>query len=358
MKKILLASIIAIMGLNASAQTEVGVYQPGVTENGITYFLPQTGLHLTITATRTTHIPGEYCRYAERYMRLNNVPQETYDTWTIESVEITPFGQADKTKAYSIKLKNKTSAPLVSLAPDGRLLAVNANAQPLPALSIPKVTDIKSDYPNPQDYKTEEILSAGSTAKMAELTANEIYDIRESRSMLTKGQADYMPKDGEQLKLMLTKLDVQEEALLMLFKGTEKQQRRVFTLDYVPSSAVSKGIIFRFSKYFGLVPSDDLSGEPVYISIADLHSLPSEAATADGGNKKKEVEDLRYIVPGNALVKIFNSTTTFSSQEIPMSQFGKVEHLGGELFNKKATTHVLLSPETGGIVKIDAANPD
>lgn len=358
MKKIFLASIIAFLGMNAFSQTEVGVYKPGVTENGITYFLPKTGLHLTVTATRTTHTPGEYCRYAERYLRLKNVPQETYDTWSIESIEITPFGEADKTKAYSIKLKSKTSAPLVSLAPDGRLLAINSKAQPLPALSIPKVTKIKTDYPNPQDYKTEEILSAGSTSKMAELTANEIYDIRENRSMLTKGQADYMPKDGEQLKLMLSKLDLQEEALLMLFKGTESQEKHVFTLNYVPDAPIGKGIIFRFSKYFGMVPSDDLSGEPIYISIENLHSLPDEASATENKDKKKEIEDLRYIVPGKGLVKIFNATRTFSSMEIPMSQFGRVEHLGGELFNKKSTTHVLISPETGGILKIDADNHD
>ena len=37
---------------------------------------------------------------------------------------------------------------------------------------------------------------SGSTAKMAELVAKEIYNIN-------RGQADYMPKDGAALKLML-----------------------------------------------------------------------------------------------------------------------------------------------------------
>ena len=34
---------------------------------------------------------------------------------------------------------------------------------------------------NPRDFLTEEILMAGSTAKMAELVAKEIYNIRESK---------------------------------------------------------------------------------------------------------------------------------------------------------------------------------
>ena len=36
-----------------------------------------------------------------------------------------------------------------------------------------------------------------------------------------------------------------------------------------------------------------------------------------------------------------------------MAQFGRVEHLGGDLFNKKSTTRVYLSPSTGAITKIE-----
>ncbi len=38
-----------------------------------------------------------------------------------------------------------------------------------------------------------------------------------------------------------------------------------------------------------------------------------------------------------------------------MSQFGRVEHLSAKLFNKKMTTHVHLSPVTGGITNIEAS---
>ena len=38
---------------------------------------------------------------------------------------------------------------------------------------------------NPRDFLTEEILMAGSTAKMAELVAKEIYNIRESKNALS-----------------------------------------------------------------------------------------------------------------------------------------------------------------------------
>lgn len=333
------------------AQTEVTAYRPGVTAEGITYFLPKTSFHVTITAQRVVSHPGEYCQYAERYLRLKNVPQQETETWTIAKIDVESFGVADKSQAYSIKLKSKTSAPLVRLAADGRLLAVNTdNAPSEPRLSSPYVQRDTTHYLNPADFKTEEILAAGSMSKMAELTANEIYDIRENRSLLTKGQADFMPKDGEQLRLMLSKLDVQEEALLQLFKGTTTKETHVFTLDFTPTGVADKELLFRFSKYLGMVDKDDLAGEPFYVTIKDLHTLPNEE-TVDT-KAKKPVEDLRYIVPGKGNVTISNMQRVFYTGSFPMSQFGRVEHLGAELFNKKMSTHVYLSPETGGITNI------
>ena len=338
-----------------NAQTEVAQYRPGVTENGITYFLPRTCLHITVTAERTVYVPGEFCGYANRFLRLKNVPQNRYEEWEIKGITVTPYGSADKKQAYTIKLKPKTSAPLVSLSADGRLLAINAAASEPAELSQPSVKKTKAETTNPANFKTEAILAAGSTSKMAELTANEIYDIRENRSLLTKGQADFMPKDGEQLRLMLKELDEQEQALLSLFSGTSSSETHVFTLDYVPAGEVEHHVLFRFSKHLGMVDADDLAGAPFYIDIKDLHTLP---AVADLPAKpKKEIEDVRYVVPGRAAVSINGSAGEVYAAQIPMSQFGRIEHLGGDLFNKKFTTKVFLSPETGGILKIEGEEP-
>lgn len=347
---------LAAIALSLSAQTEVTPYQPGVTEDGITYFLPTTHLQITVTATRKSYTPGEYAQYAQRYLKLKDAVQSPYDEWTITDISITPFGVANPEQAYSIKLKPKTSAPLVGLAPDGRLISINTEAPELPALPKPSVTPVKEKRLNPADYKTEEILSAGSLSKMAELTANEIYDIRENRTALTKGQADFMPKDGEQLRLMLSSLDTQEDALLQLFKGTVSSEVHVMTIDYVPPTGGAKDLLFRFSKFFGMVDADDPAGEPYYIDVREAQS-PIIATEVAEKKSKKEVEDLRYVVPGNASVSVLTRSKVVTSMTTPLAQFGKVEHLGGELFNKKYTTHVTLSPATGGIVSIEAAMP-
>lgn len=355
MRKLFL-SLVTLLSASAGAQTEVSAYTPGLTAEGITYFLPTTRLHITVTATKKSYTPGEFNLYAERFLRLKNVPSTAYDEWTLDAVTVTPYGVADKTNAYTIKLKQKTAAPLVGLASDGRLLSVNAEAMPEEALPVPYVQRDTTRRPNPEDYKTEEILSAGNMVKMAELTANEIYDIRENRSLLTKGQADFMPTDGEQLKLMLGSLAVQEEALLQLFRGTQTVEKHVFTLDYYPQKNTDKEILFRFSKFLGLVEADNLAGEPVYITVKDMRTLPDEPVE-NVRSPKKQTDDLRYVVPSTVEVRLFNNKTILVSEKIPMAQFGRVEHLGGDLFNKRYTTHVLLSPSTGGIVKIDMAQP-
>ncbi len=351
MKKILLCAFAALF-IKTSAQTEVETYRPGLTNSGVTYFLPNTKLHISVTAQRTTYTPGEYWQYAPLYFRLNDAIQNEYSVWEITDISIEPYGAANKDKAYSIKFKPKTTAPLVGLAPDGRLLSVNTAAPEIPELSRPSVTVKRADPTNGADFKTQEILSAGSKAKMAELTAAEIYDIRENRSLLTKGQADFMPKDGEQLRLMLKSLDEQEQGLLSLFKGTTKEEIHTFTFDYTPDAETQADLLFRFSRHFGVMADDEKGGTPYYISVTDDRALPNEISPE---KPKKPIEDLRYIVPGSACIKIFSPLSNVVEMHTPLAQFGHVEHLGGDLFNKMANTRLTLSPSTGGIVKIEAA---
>ena len=357
MKKILFTAGLLALATNATAQTHVTEYKPGVTESGITYFLPQTRLHITITAERVTHTPGEFCQYAERFLRMKNVEKQQRDEWRLLSVEVTPYGVADKSKAYTIALNPKTSAPLVGLANDGRLLSINTEMPKISALTAPSVSKVEAPTLNSEEFKTEEIISAGSTLKMAELTANEIYDIRENRTLLSKGQADFMPKDGEQLKLMLNTLATQEEALLQLFKGTSSKEIHVFTLELAPEQEMSNHVLFRFSKHLGLLDADNLAGEPVYLNLKDQKSLPAEVVVEGKKGKQKEVLDVRYTLPGMATLEIFCAERKLASPRLPLAQFGRVEHLGGDLFNKKYTTKIIFSPETGGIRKIDAESP-
>lgn len=347
-KQLLFASLL-LAATGVAAQTEVSAYQPGITEDGITYCLPKTTLKVKIIATKSVYKPGDFCMYAEKYLRLQNVPDQPQTTWKIKSVAVYPESDPDKTKMYSIKLKKKTVAPLVTLSKEGILLAIHTNAlteKPEPA--DPQDSVVKPV--NPRDYMSEDILSAGSTAKMAELVAQDIYNIRESRNDLTRGKADTMPTDGEQLRLMLKHLDDQETALMQLFKGTTTTSTQVFTLMVKPTGELKKHLLFRFSKRLGAVAADDLSGEPVYIDITDLKTVDEPAVTE---KKKKEKEGgVWYNVPGKGSIRIYTADDVLYKGTESFSQFGNTEVLSYDLFNKDATTKVQFNRINGGIIKI------
>ena len=107
---------------------------------------------------------------------------------------------------------------------------------------------------------SQEILAAGSTPKMAELTAREIYDIRDSKNALNRGEADFMPKDGEQLRIMLDNLNTQDRTLSSLFVGTECKDTTEVVFTLCPDMEVNRQVLFRLSKQLGVVDADDLSG--------------------------------------------------------------------------------------------------
>ena len=59
-KPILVAAALCLGGVQAAAQTEVTRYIPGSTPEGVTYYLPQTALRITLIASRVTVKPGDF----------------------------------------------------------------------------------------------------------------------------------------------------------------------------------------------------------------------------------------------------------------------------------------------------------
>lgn len=351
----------SLFAIPTSAQTQVTPYVPGTAQNGITYRLPRTALRVTVVAEKTVITPGELNKYAFRYLRMQDVPTESSTQWTIKSINVEPYGVVDETKVYNISLKSKTTAPLVSLTRDGILLAINKETPEEPLPPLPTATPAPEPL-NPRQYMSQEILSAGSTAKMAELCAQEIYDIRESRNALVRGEADNTPKDGEQLRLMLDQLATQDKALTQLFGGSKDVSTEVFSINFLPTQENERQILFRFSPLLGLVDSDDLSGEPVYIKLEPIGTQPAKQETEAKPKKnffsffKKggaSAKGIYYNVPAREKVNIFDLNSTLLQTECYIAQFGSTEVMDAALFNKKPTTRVTFFQQTGGVKNLE-----
>lgn len=349
-KAFFLLSILYIT--SATAQTEV---VQGVTvgkDYGVVYTLPKSEINIEVKVNKVVYTPGEYCRYADRYLRLNNVSADPQEYWEPVSFTASSVGVPDNSQTYFIKLKDKTVAPLVELTKDGLIKSINA---PLSGTETKAAPNVKAQIPkkklNPRDFLTEEILMASSSAKVAELIAKEIYNIRESRNALLRGQADNMPKDGEQLKLMLDNLEAQENAMVELFSGTRTTEEKTYTIRITPNKGIKNEVAFRFSKKLGVLDKEDLAGSPIYITITDLETVKIPVETDK--DKKKKPEGVAYNVPGKARVTLTDGSKKLFEEDLPIIQFGVVEYLAPVLFNKNTTVKVLFYPSTGGIMKLD-----
>lgn len=349
MKKLIIATGLLI-ATTAHAQTEV---LTGVTRGkdyGVVYTLPKTQIELEIKANKIKYIPGEFSKYANRYLRLNNVSTDPEEYWELTSVKVTPIGVPNGDATYFVKLKDKTVAPLMELTENGVIKSINV---PYTKSNAPKTQAATPTIPNkvnPRDFLTEEILIASSTAKMAELVAKEIYNIRESKNALLRGQADNMPSDGEQLKIMIDNLNTQEEAMTEMFAGTRDKEEKTFTIRLTPDKELENAVAFRFSKKLGVVSNDDLAGVPYYISLKDLKTvkMPQEDE-----KKKKDLDGIAYNVPGQALLTLTDGKKKLYEGEIPVTQFGITEYLAPVLFNKNSTIKVYFNPNTGGLLKVE-----
>ena len=62
-----------LIATSAYAQTDVSTGIMRGKDYGVTYLLPKTEIEIVVQATKHTYMPGEFCKYADRYLRMNNV---------------------------------------------------------------------------------------------------------------------------------------------------------------------------------------------------------------------------------------------------------------------------------------------
>lgn len=342
--------LIAIALLTAApiCAQNINPYLPGEGE-GIAYFLPKTMLEINVIATKVTYTPGDFCQYANRYLRMNDVASEATSYWDIKSIDIKSVGVPDSTKAYVMKLSDKSVASNIEITDEGIIKAINTSAPPIEDEDY--ILEKSEPCENARRYMTEEILMSGSSAKMAELTAKEIYNIRESKNLILRGQADTMPKDGASLKLIIDNLNKQEKAFTELFTGVYQKEDKLFTFRVSPEELSSKAVALRFSKKLGVLDKDNLAGEPVYISLENISHMP--VAPEDEEKGKKRVKGVLFNIPGKGNVNVTFKGKTIIEKQLPVTQFGNTELLVNDLFNKKINTQVIFNVHTGNILKIN-----
>ncbi len=346
MRKLIISIILTLPFSTLAAQTEE-----------LAYFLPKTELRFLLLVERSEYTPGEFAKYSERFLR-KAADDQASTTFRLVSVSMYTAATPDSTKQFTVPLDKKHTIFNVDLDANGVLMAVNAKrketSQPehfTPAKPEPTV--------NPHDYMSEEILSAGSTSKMAELTAREIYDIRTARNELNRGEADYMPNDARQMQMMLANLDKQEAILTQAFQGVTVCDTTQYEVAFTPEpDKTGKEILFRLSKQLGLVDADDMAGAPYYIVVDDKHSVPELKTAADGEKRSKDDAGITLNLPGKIGVTILDGSTPLARFETYAAQYGTLTSVSGSLFSKKITSHLRLNPVNGNVESLETEPVD
>ena len=336
------------------AQTQVVKRSLAKSNNyGVNYFLPKSNLEVRTHVAKIEKNAGPYYRYAEKYLGVADIVKEDQTYYEMEGIEIFSKGVPDKENVYLVELKSGTTAPFVYLTESGLICTINTEYIP-EEIRPENVEPVRpTSKLSAETLFTEEYMQAGSTAKMAEIAAKQIYKIRESRMDILTGNLDNVPRDGVALKLILEQLENQEKALVELFTGSSnKSLSTTLSVNIDPKTEMEKEIIFRFSKHLGVVSKDDLSGVPVYINLKKIDVVEP----VDFSKKKNKPSDqgVVYNIPGQGIVEVYYGTNQIYKTTLSVTQFGTTQVLAKPIFeDKKAPVKVYFYPETGGIKKIE-----
>lgn len=345
------------IAFSSTAQTPVRHNALKSNDYGVVYSLPLSQLDFYFQISKTTYTRGEYYQFAKQYLSIDNPILEDNIVYKLEDVEIENIGIPNKNESYLVKFRPNSVEPYVYLTKDGLICAINETPV-IDERIKPKLPQAElSPTVNAQSLLTEEILLAGSRSKQAELIAKQIFALRLSRTDILTGEADNMPPDGAAYELVMNQINMQEKALVELFAGSVKTEYMTKTVSLIPGhDDIDREVLGRFSKKLGLVSADDLSGEPIYISLINKNPQPPvELSDRDRRQLEKKFSQgsVVYNIPNKAQLTISFDNQVISNKEVDIVQYGAQDVLTSRMFdNKKQPIKVLFYPELGAIKQI------
>ena len=324
-----------------------------ITKSGIIYALPKTSIKFNIEATKTNIIPGPYYEYAEKYMGIENVPEEEISLWQITNIRIETYNEIDPDHYYILEPSGKMQIDFNKLITNGSILPVNNNTKintdefygrnsqgneiAFTDLSVTKyVGEEKITY-----YKRVQrdsiqakipVVKKQSVYKSfenkVEEAANFIFMIREKRFELLTGMADFYP-EGKSLEVAINELNRLENDYLELFIGKRYTSSYKTSFEFTPTETelTQPYILFRFNEEKGILSPNDLSGSPIIVELQEMGLTKNLSyLISDKINRKgTEYNDkLYYRIPDAVEVKVFDGKIMLTRGKVDVAQYGAV----------------------------------
>ena len=350
------------MLVGAMMVTTMGAQVLQQNEAALVYYSPQTEVNLDFIVEVEIQEAGPYAEYAEELLGATDFVKESQTTYRLMNVHIGTVTQADKNRAH--KVSADAGIPmLLSINDKGILKGYNipyAAPQPPKKHDMPKKEDCCRPLIAPP--YSEDILKTMDSTGVAEVVAQQIYRIRETRTFLLSGEVEHMPADGASMKKVLEELDKQEHMLTELFVGKRfrHMDHRNFTI--VPDSTEQ---LFFFSEETGFTDSDNIEADTIRVhmtlqaqSYAENTEEPVEEVAPKGKKgktatpAKQELSPIVYNLPGSADVQVIYDNRMLGSKNIPVAQLGIDVPLPKNLFTGEQLPVIVFNEKTGNIVSI------
>jgi hypothetical protein len=331
--------------LTVSAQSEI-VLTEGTTP--LVYSLPKTELCFDVEIVKTVQTPGVFYLYSQRYLSTDQVILEEKVNYRVKNIEMTTRTLPDEKRRFQVAVKGISALNKIQVDESGILTGINIPAEKNKEAKnreIKREIILKNSNHSDLLPLTQEYMLAGSTAKLAEGAAKQIYMIRESRLNLLTGETEQMPQDGAALKTMLEGLDKQENELTELFTGSVQTEVLHFQVKMIPEKVNTEEVLFRVSSKRGLVDKDDLGGEPFYIN---LNAEVLKVAEPDPKAKIEKV-GLYTILPALTNISIGNGIDVMLNKKVFLPQLGVLIPIPERVF-KSTQVKLRIDANTGRVI--------
>ncbi|MBR2478376.1 MAG: DUF4831 family protein [Bacteroidales bacterium] len=343
LRMIVAALLVCGAQFSASAQVLDGVEAPA---GAVVYSLPSTTIALKVTAEHEAYQAGPYAMYAQKYLGID-VRQGSGDFYTIKSIEMVPYVEADPKVSAAVNLQGSKAAPanFLSLCSQGLVVLSDGYAGKPAAWRFGSGVDAQDflagsasniDITTTTLYKT--VMGAEgiekvpvkqtqtvekSLEKKAEETAELIFKLRQKRVDIITGDTD-ATFSGEAMAATLAEIQRLEDEYMSMFIGKSVKDEQTMVFDVVPDASKQKHmyIAFRLSDVHGLLPANNMQGRPFVLElVADGEPIAptavSEAALATKGR-------VAYRKPVTVVAKVMDGQKVLMQARVPVYQLGKI----------------------------------
>ena len=161
------------------------------------------------------------------------------------------------------------------------------------------------------------VVEKSMEAKAKEV-ADKIFEIRDNKYRILVGDTD-ATYSGEAMKATIDALNKLENDYLSLFNGYSEFDTQAASFELIPAVQESQMYIaFRISDSEGLVPADNLNGNPYIVQLV------VEEVAGESLDTRSKNPVIYYRIPAICSVKLTDGAATLLQARVPVYQLGSL----------------------------------